>query len=161
MNRRWRAAAVVLPVLALLACSDPAREPEAQDGARGADVRETARSEGRIGARTTGPARERPTMRTNYQGEFVPVPSDANASYRVLANDRLPTGNIEVVTRRDGRDGTRYGRWEFDCAKAAVRLLGQGPAVDAALEGDPESGNFAPLSGDPIAADIARYACPA
>lgn len=157
MNRRWRAAVVVLPVLALAACSDPAREPEAQDGALGADVREVAPPEGRIGATTP---RERPTMRTNYQGEFVPVPSDANASYRVLANDRLPSGNIEVMTRRDGRDGTRYGRWEFDCAEAAFRLLGQGAAVDAALEGDPESANFAPLSGDSIAADIARYACP-
>ena len=153
MNRHLRTTAIALTLLAVPACSDAEPVAEAQDPGLEAG--------GQPSASGIEPARERPTIRTNYQGEFAPVPSDAGASYRVLANDRLPGGTREVVTRRDGREGTHYARWEFDCAGAAFRRLGEGPSVDRALDALPEAEAFAPLADAPIAADIARYACPA
>lgn len=148
-NRRLRATAILLTLLAVPACSDP--EPVSDAPQRPVAVGSQADS--------LEPARDRPTIRTNYQGEFAPVPSDSGASYRVLANDPLPEGTRDVVTRRDSRDGTDYARWEIDCTGASFRLLGEGVSVDRALDERPDVEAFAALAGAPIAADIAQYAC--
>lgn len=151
MYRPLRAMPIALALLAA-ACSDPEPVPDTRTGSGVADAAPPPPAD---------PGRLRPTIASNYQGEFAAVPSDAGASYRVLANDVLPGGTRQVVSRRDGRDGTRYVRWELDCAGAAYRRLGEGTSVDRALDDLAEIAPLAPISEEPIAADLARYACPA
>ncbi len=151
MNRPLLAIPIAL-ALGAAACSDPEPVPDRRTGSAVAEAARPPAAE---------PGRLRPTIASNYQGEFAAVPSDPDASYRVLANDALPGGTRQVVSRRDGRDGTRYVRWEIDCAGGSYRRLGDGPSVDRALDDLPEIAPPAPMTGEPIAADLARYACPA
>lgn len=144
--------AIILALLAVPACSDPEPVPATRTGSA---VEPAAPVAGTAG--DPEPGRIRPTIASNYQGEFAAVPADPGASYRVLANDVLVGGTRQVVTRRDGRDGTLYVRWELDCAAATFRRLGEGTSVDRALDDLTEIAPLAPMS--PIAADIARYAC--
>lgn len=143
---------LALMLVLVAGCSDPEPVPATRTGSAVADA---------TPAPAAPPGRTRPTIASNYQGEFAAVPADSEASYRVLADDPLPGGARQVVTRRDGRDGTRYTRWEFDCAGATFRRLGDGPSVDRALDDLPDPAPPAPLAEAPIAADLARYACPA
>ena len=153
MKRSLRALPILLALLAATGCSDP--EPVAETRIIG----DAAGADGVPPPAAPEPGRLRPTIASNYQGEFAAVPADSSASYRVLGNDALPGGTRQVVTRRDGRDGTLYVRWELDCAGATFRRLGEGPSVDRALDDLPLIAPLAPLT--PIAADLARYACPA
>jgi hypothetical protein len=153
MNRPLRISAILLALLAVPACSDPEPVPDTRTGSAVEPAAPVAGA-----ASDPEPGRIRPTIASNYQGEFAAVPADSGASYRVLANDRLAGGTRQVVTRRDGRDGTLYVRWELDCAGATFRRLGEGTSVDRALDDLAEIAPLAPMT--PIAADIARYACP-
>jgi hypothetical protein len=102
---------------------------------------------------------DRPSIRTNNQGEFVSVPSEPKASFRVLGNTPMANGNIDVVTRRDDRDGTSYSRREIDCGSMTFRDLGAGATVIAALEDGPDQGEMSALVEGTVPADIARHAC--
>lgn len=157
MKRPLPTIAIVLALLATAACSDPEPVPDPRNGSTALGSEPAPAAEP---AAAPEPGRSRPTIASNYQGEFAAVPSDPGASYRVLANDVLPSGTRQVVSRRDGRDGTRYARWELDCAGSTFRRLGEGPSVDRALRDLPDIAPLAPMTEEPVAADLARYACP-
>src|SRR5947209_2415714 len=67
-----------------------------------------------------------PRQAPTVEGIEIPSPSDPGASYRILKIGTLKGGNLEVLSRRDGRSGTSFARREIDCAAYTYRYLGEG-----------------------------------
>jgi hypothetical protein len=71
----------------------------------------------------------------------------------------LPSGNLEVLTRRDGRSGTSFSRREIDCTAGTFRYLGEGDTREQAEEDAPNSGGMTPLTERSISSETAIYVC--
>lgn len=90
--------------------------------------------------------------------EPIPVTSDP-ASYSLLRARTLPSGNLEVLTRRDGKSGTSYSRREIDCAAGTFRYVGEGDTREQAEEDGPNPGDMGPLMEPSISSETAIYVC--
>lgn len=92
-------------------------------------------------------------------GERVAVPSDPGAAYRLLHWSRLPNGNVEAVTRRDGRSGTSFARREIDCGARSFRYLGEGDTMNEALADSPGPGGMDALTEGSVSAHVSQIVC--
>lgn len=100
-----------------------------------------------------------PTLPPTTEGEAVSVPSDPSATYRLLRWSRLPNGNLEAVTRRDGSSGTSFARREIDCGAMTFRYLGEGDTLEQALANGPNPGEMAELTTQSISTYVSEFVC--
>ena len=104
-------------------------------------------------------SRAGPTAPPRIWGERVAVPSDPGAAYRLLHWSRLPNGNVEAVTRRDGRSGTSFARREIDCGARAFRYLGEGDSMNEALADSSNPSGMGALTEGSVSAHVSRLVC--
>jgi hypothetical protein len=89
----------------------------------------------------------------------ISVPSDPGATYRLISRSRLRNGNLEAVTRRDGRSGTSFTRREIDCGAMTFRYLGEGDTLAQALADGPNPGEMAELTTESISTYVSEFVC--
>ena len=89
----------------------------------------------------------------------IRVVSDPSARYQLLSLSRLPNGNLQVLTRRDGRSGTSFARREVNCRTMTFRYLGEGDTLKQALRNTPSQGRMAEAMPGSITGEVARFAC--
>jgi hypothetical protein len=141
---------VVLIFLGLMVIGKCAGPDETQEPLNGNVLTDTGMSVGGFDSPTLPPA---------TQGEAVSVPSDPGATYRLLRWSPLPNGNLEAVTRRDGRSGTSFARREIDCDAMTFRYLGEGNTMDEALADSPNPGQMGELTSQSISTYISEFVC--
>jgi hypothetical protein len=100
-----------------------------------------------------------PALPPTAEGEPVSVPSDPGATYRLLRWSRLPNGNLEAVTRRDGSSGTSFARREIDCRAMTFRYLGEGDTLEQALADSPNPGQMGELTSQSISTYVSEFVC--
>jgi len=100
-----------------------------------------------------------PALPPNTEGESISVPSDPGATYRLLRWSRLPNGNLEAVTRRDGRSGTSFARREIDCDAMTFRYLGEGDTLEQASADSPNPGEMGELTTQSISTYVSEFVC--
>lgn len=92
-------------------------------------------------------------------GTPVSVPSDAGAEYWIMSKDKLPTGNIQLLTRRSGPSGVSFARREIDCRAGTVRYLGEGDTLDDAQRDSANIGEMSVPIPESITGVITSTAC--
>jgi len=100
-----------------------------------------------------------PALPPSTEGESILVPSDPGATYLLLRWSRLPNGNLEAVTRRDGRSGTSFARREIDCDAMTFRYLGEGDTLEQALADSPNPGQMSELTSQSISTYVSEFVC--
>jgi hypothetical protein len=116
-----------------------------------------------LGACSGGDAPQQPATNTSgggqAAGESVPVPSDPNASYRLLEWRAMPNGHREAVTRRDGPSGTSFSRREIDCSGRQFRYLGEGDTIEDARTDSASIGEMEDLVAGSISTEVSMFVC--
>ena len=100
-----------------------------------------------------------PSLSPTTEGFPISAPSDPGAQYRILAIERLPNGNLEVVSRRDGPSGTSFARREINCGDQTYRYLGEGDTREDAQQAGPNPGSMSEITGTSASSDVLRAAC--
>ena len=100
-----------------------------------------------------------PTLPPTNEGFAIAAPSDPGASYRILNIDPIGSGNLEVLSRRDGPSGTSFARREIDCNSYTYRYLGEGDTREEAAIDGPNIGAMTELTGTSASSDVANAAC--
>jgi hypothetical protein len=93
------------------------------------------------------------------EGFRVPVGIEPNVEYRILKIRRLRSGNLEVLSRRDGPSGTSFARREYNCDDMTFRYLGEGDTREDAEKDAPNRGSMADLIDGSSAFSIGAAAC--
>lgn len=88
----------------------------------------------------------------------IPVSSDPRATYHLLNLSRLPSGNLQVLTRRTGSSGTSYAVREVDCRAMRFRYLGEGQTQESALI-PRNPGPMSALTEGSISTEVSNFAC--
>ncbi|MGQ0558611.1 MAG: zinc ribbon domain-containing protein [Sphingosinicella sp.] len=91
-------------------------------------------------------------------GEFIHVPSDPRATYRLLEWRTLPNGNRESLSRRDGPSGTYYTVREIDCGAMQFRYLGEGETISEARRNRADD-TMGPLTPESISTYVSEFVC--
>jgi hypothetical protein len=136
---------VAILVILLTGCGDP-QQPEID-----ANLTETTAAD--------ASDFDSPTLPTTTEGKPIDVQSDPGATYRLLAKSKLPNGNLEVISRRDGPSGTSFARREVDCGSMTFRYLGEGDTLDDAKLDSPNIGEMSEAMSTSISGEISRFAC--
>ena len=89
----------------------------------------------------------------------ISVASDPSARYQLLSLSKLPNGNLQVLTRRDGRSGTSFARREVNCSAMTFRYLGEGDTLKQAQRNTPNRGRMSEAFRDSISGEVSRFAC--
>jgi len=100
-----------------------------------------------------------PAQPPSREGFAIGAPSDPGAEYRILSITRMPNGNLEVLSRRDGRSGTSFARREIDCDAETYRYLGEGDTREQALRDGPNPGPMSEVTGTSASSDVLSAAC--
>lgn len=93
------------------------------------------------------------------QGEAIPVGSDPHAQYTLISWEKMPNGNRQAVTQRDGPSGTSFARREIDCQGMNFRYLGEGNTKEEALQDSANIGEMAELSSGSISTEVSTFVC--
>ena len=96
---------------------------------------------------------------TAEEGERIAVPSDPRASYQLLDVSKMPNGNVEALTKRNGPSGTSFARREISCNTMQFRYLGEGDSKEEALVERPNVGKLSDILPPSISATITLYVC--
>lgn len=94
---------------------------------------------------------------TTAEGQFLAVPSDAQARFYVLERSGSAS-NPTIVTKRIGTTFTSFARREYDCARKLVRYLGFGDTREQMNAATPPS-DWGPITDGAIADYVGRAAC--
>lgn len=156
--RSWRAGGCgllvfIAAVVGLIAMCTP-RQRSTQE-----DVEQDATGISRPGITRSDP-RPSPASKSEHGagGETVPVPSDPRASYRLLSWSRLPNGNRQATTRREGPSGISFARREIDCEAMTFRYLGEGDTLEEA-QLNRASERMGELTEGSISTYVATFVC--
>lgn len=100
-----------------------------------------------------------PTLAPRTEGEPVAVPSDPGATYRLLSWSKLASGNLQAITRRDGKSGTNFARREIDCDAMTFPYLGEGDTLEEAMKDRRDPGTMGELTDRSISTYVSQFAC--
>ena len=89
----------------------------------------------------------------------IKVVSDPSATYHLLRSSRLATGNLQVITRRQGRSGISFARREVNCSAMTFRYLGEGDTLAQALSNSRNQGRMTEAMSTSISGEVSRFAC--
>lgn len=89
----------------------------------------------------------------------IKVVSDPSAIYHLLSVSKLANGNLQVMTRRDGRSGTSYSRREVNCGAMTFRYLGEGDSLAQTLRNSPSRGRMTEAMPTSISGEVSRFGC--
>lgn len=100
-----------------------------------------------------------PPLPPATDGKPITVVSDPGVTYHLLESSKMPNGNLEIVTRRDGPSGTSFARREVDCGAMTFRYLGEGDSLADAQRDSPNIGSMAEAMSTSISGEVSRFAC--
>lgn len=100
-----------------------------------------------------------PTLPPTTDGKPINVVSDPGVTYHLLESSKMPNGNLEIVTRRDGPSGTSFARREVDCDAMTFRYLGEGDSLAEAQRDSPNIGEMSEAMSTSISGEVSRFAC--
>lgn len=91
----------------------------------------------------------------------IPVPSDPIARYQALNVTRKPNGRVEILSRRDGPNGSTFSFREVDCQSGRrSRYLGTGDTREEAMRREAQNNTtLGPDFEESISWYVARFAC--
>ncbi|MEP3051357.1 MAG: hypothetical protein ABJP48_00060 [Erythrobacter sp.] len=92
------------------------------------------------------------------QGVKIPVQSDG-ADYVLISSKMIESGNLEIVTRRDGISGRNFARREVNCGAMTFRYLSEGDTLTEALSDQGYLGDMSVAFSTSISGEISRFAC--
>ncbi len=100
-----------------------------------------------------------PKLPPATEGKPINVVSDPGVTYHLLESSKMPNGNLEIVTRRDGSSGTSFARREVDCDAMTFRYLGEGDSLAEAKHDSPNIGEMSEAMSTSISGEVSRFAC--
>lgn len=109
-------------------------------------------------ARSNGGTQSSSPLPKTEEGERIQVPSDSRASYHLLQWSKLPNGNREALTRRDGPSGTSYARREINCPSMQFRYLGEGDTLEEARANRADA-SLSELTPGSISTYVSEFVC--
>ncbi|MBY0421137.1 MAG: hypothetical protein K2Q06_02455 [Parvularculaceae bacterium] len=89
-----------------------------------------------------------------FKPDVIPVAADPKARHFLVSLTVLKSGERRAVFRRTSAAGATVSVREFDCAKKAARLVGEGPTLARALHRNAPG----PMNSYPPGAAVAQLA---